>query len=94
MGALGFTLSKDLARWIRPLSLLVLIAVVVSIVMLVIGAAGSPTLSLVIYGRRRRDLVNFDFLRKRAGESDVVSLATGIFAHGHSRFTRRTAPHG
>lgn len=80
MGALGFTLSKDLARWIRPLSLLVLLAVVVSIVMLVIGAASSPILSLVIYGLSAAlILVNFNFLRKRAGENDVVWLATGIF---------------
>jgi modulator of FtsH protease len=80
MGALGFTLSKDLARWIRPLSILVLIAVVVSIVMLVIGAGGSPIVSLIIYGLSAAlILVNFNFLRKRAGESDVVWLATGIF---------------
>lgn len=80
MGALGFTLSKDLARWMRPLSILVLIAVVVSIVMLVTGAAGSPILSLVIYGLSAAlILVNFNFLRKRAGENDVVWLATGIF---------------
>ena len=80
MGALGFTLSKDLARWMRPLSILVLIAVVVSIVMLVIGAAGSPILSLIIYGLSAAlILVNFNFLRKRAGENDVVWLATGIF---------------
>ncbi len=80
MGALGFTLSKDLARWMRPLSLLVLLAVVVSILMLVIGAAGSPILSLIIYGLSAAlILVNFNFLRKRAGENDVVWLATGIF---------------
>ncbi len=80
MGALGFTLSKDLARWMRPLSILVLIAVGVSIVMLVVGAAGSPILSLLIYGLSAAlILVNFNFLRKRAGENDVVWLATGIF---------------
>ena len=80
MGALGFTLSRDLARWMRPLSLLVLLAVVVSIVMLVIGAPGSPVLSLAIYGLSAAlILVNLNFLRKRAGEDDVVWLATGIF---------------
>lgn len=41
MGALGFTMSKDLARWMRPLSILVLIAVGVSIVMLVLGAGAA-----------------------------------------------------
>ena len=80
MGALGFALSRDLARWMRPLSLLVLLAVVVSIVMLVMGAAGSPLLSLVVYGLSAAlILVDFNFLRKRAGEDDVVWLPTGIF---------------
>ena len=80
MGALGFTLSKDLARWMRPLSILVLIAVGVSIVMLVVGAAGSPILSLIIYAvSALLILVNFNYLRKRASENDVVWLATGIF---------------
>lgn len=68
MGALGFTLSRDLARWMRPLSLLVLLAVVVSIVMLVMGAPGSPVLSLVIYGLSAAlILVNLDVLPKRRG---------------------------
>lgn len=80
MGALGFTLSKDLARWMRPLSILVLIAVGVSIVMLVVGSGASPIVSLVIYAvSALLILVNFNFLRKRAGENDVVWLATGIF---------------
>jgi FtsH-binding integral membrane protein len=80
MGALGFTLSKDLARWMRPLSILVLIAVGVSIVMLVVGAGGSPILSLIIYAvSALLILVNFNYLRKRASENDVVWLATGIF---------------
>jgi modulator of FtsH protease len=80
MGALGFTLSKDLARWMRPLSLIVLIAIVASIVMLVVGAGGNPILSIIIYGvSALLILVNFNYLRKRAGEDDVVWLATGIF---------------
>jgi len=80
MGALGFALSKDLAAWMRPLSIIVMIAVGVSIVMLVVGAAGSPILSLIIYGvSALLILVNFNYLRKHAGENDVVWLATGIF---------------
>ena len=80
MGALGFTLSKDLARWMRPLSLPVLAAVGVSIVMLVTGAGGSPILSLVIYGLSALlILVDFNFLRKQGTENDVVWPATGIF---------------
>jgi len=80
MGALGFALSKDLSAWMRPLSIVVLIAVGVSIVMLVVGAAGNPIISLIIYAvSALLILVNFNYLRKRAGENDVVWLATGIF---------------
>lgn len=67
----------------RPLSILVLIAVGVSIVMLVLGAGGSPILSLVIGLSDGLSaaliLVDFNFLRWRAGANDVGWLATGIF---------------
>jgi modulator of FtsH protease len=80
MGALGFALSKDLSAWMRPLSIIVLIAVGVSIVMLVVGAAGNPIISLIIYAvSALLILVDFNYLRKRATENDVVWLATGIF---------------
>lgn len=80
MGALGFTLSKDLARWMRPLSLLVLGAVGVSLVMLMVGSAGNPILSLVIaIASALLILVDFNFLRKHGTEDHAVMLATGIF---------------
>ena len=48
--------------------------------MLVLGAGGSPILALVIYGLSAAlILVDFNFLRKRAGANDVAWLATGIF---------------
>jgi hypothetical protein len=50
LGALGFVLSKDLSRWMRPVAFLVFAAVIVPIVMLVVGAGGNPILSLIIYG--------------------------------------------
>ena len=53
---------------------------IVPIVMLVVGAGGSLTLSLIIYGLSALLItINFNYLRKRAGEDDVVWLATGIF---------------
>ncbi len=83
MGALGFTLSKDLARWMRPLSIIVLIAVGVSLVMLVTGTIGgalSPILSVVIFGASALlIMVDFNFLRKHGTEDHAVMLATGIF---------------
>ena len=82
MGALGFVLSKDLARWMRPLSFIVLGAVGVSLVALIFGGAGalSPFISLIILGASALlILVDFNYVRKHATENDVVWLATGIF---------------
>src|SRR5688500_7706059 len=48
-GALGFALSKDLARWMRPLSLLVFAACIFTIVLTLFGGTISPIISLVMY---------------------------------------------
>jgi modulator of FtsH protease len=80
MGAIGFAMSNDLARWMRPLSLIVLGAVVISIGMLVLNFDGSPILSLVIYGASAAlIMVDLNYLRKHGTERDAVWLATGIF---------------
>ncbi len=80
MGALGFALSKDLARWMRPLSLFVFGAVIVSIVLVAFGSGGSPILSLVIYGASALlIMVDLNYLRKHGTEDVAVLLATGIF---------------
>ena len=82
MGALGFALSKDLASWMRPLAIVVLIAVVISIAGLLFGGVGSlnPILSLVIFGASALlIMVDFNYLRKHGTEDDTVWLATGIF---------------
>lgn len=82
MGAVGFAMSKDLAPWMRPLTFVVLGAVVVSLAFVVIGGAGamSPILSLIIYGvSAALIMVYFNYLRKHGTEDDTVLLATGIF---------------
>lgn len=82
MGAAGFALSKDLAPWMRPLSLAVMGAVVVSLVFLVFGGAGalSPVISLAIFGLSAAlIMVDFNYLRKHGTADDTVMLATGIF---------------
>jgi modulator of FtsH protease len=82
MGALGFTLSKDLAGWMRPLSFVVLGAVGISLIALIFGGLGalSPFISLIILGASALlILVDFNYTRKHATEDDVVWLATGIF---------------
>ena len=79
-GALGFALSKDLARWMRPLSLLVFAACAFTIVLTLFGGTLSPIVSLVIYGLSAALIVvDFNYLRKHGTENDTVWLATGIF---------------
>jgi modulator of FtsH protease len=78
-GATGFLLSKDLARWMKPLTLVVLGLVAVSFVMVVIGSS-SPMLSLAIGGvSALLIVVDFNYLRKHGTADDAIWLATGIF---------------
>ena len=80
MGALGFALSKDLASWMRPLSLLVFAAVLVSLVMVLFASGGNPILSLIIYGLSALlIMVDVNYMRKHGTEDQAVLLATGIF---------------
>jgi FtsH-binding integral membrane protein len=82
MAAIGLLLSKDLAPWMRPLSLIVLVAVGISIGALLFGGVGSlhPVLSLVIFAvSALLIMVDFNYLRKHGTEADTVWLATGIF---------------
>ena len=79
-GSLGFALSKDLARWMRPLSLVVFAACIVTIVLTLFAGSVSPLLSGAIYLLSAALIVvDFNFLRKHGTEADAVWLATGIF---------------
>jgi len=79
-GALGFVLSKDLAPWMRPLSLLVFVACVGTIVWSLFAGSISPVVSLVIYALSAALIVvDFNYIRKHGTEADAVWLATGIF---------------
>ena len=79
-GALGFALSKDLARWMRPLALLVFGACMFTIVLTLFGGTISPIISLVIYGLSAAlIMVDFNYIRKHGTENDAIWLATGIF---------------
>jgi FtsH-binding integral membrane protein len=79
-GSLGFALSKDLARWMRPLSLLVFAACIVSIVVVVAGGTMSPLLSGAIFLLSAGLIVvDFNYLRKHGTGADAIWLATGIF---------------
>ena len=79
-GAIGFLLSKDLAPWMKPLSLLVFVACIGTIVWSLTAGPVSPLLSLAIYGLSALLIVvDFNFLRKHGTERDTIWLATGIF---------------
>lgn len=79
-GAIGFFIGKDLAGWLRPLSIVVFGLVIVSLVLILFGSGGSPLLSLAIAGVSAvLILVDLNYLRRHGTEDDVVLLATGIF---------------
>ncbi|HET8756431.1 MAG TPA: Bax inhibitor-1 family protein [Solirubrobacteraceae bacterium] len=79
-GALGFALSKDLAPWMRPVSLIVFAACMGTIIWSLFGGTISPLLSAGIYLLSALLIViDFNFLRKHGTERDAIWLATGIF---------------
>jgi modulator of FtsH protease len=79
-GALGFALSKDLAPWMRPVSLLVFAACMGTIIWSLFGGTISPLISAGIYLLSALLIViDFNFLRKHGTERDSIWLATGIF---------------
>jgi FtsH-binding integral membrane protein len=79
-GALGFMLSKDLARWMRPLSMVVFAICIGTVVWTLVAGEISPVVSGVIYLLSAALIVvDFNFLRKHGTERDTIWLATGIF---------------
>jgi modulator of FtsH protease len=79
-GSLGFALSKDLARWLRSLSLIVFAVCAASIVIILVSGTLSPLVSGGIYLLSAALIaVDFNYLRKHGTEDDAVILATGIF---------------
>jgi FtsH-binding integral membrane protein len=79
-GALGFMLSKDLARWMRPLSMVVFAICIGTVVWTLVAGEISPVVSGIIYLLSAALIVvDFNFLRKHGTERDTIWLATGIF---------------
>lgn len=80
MGAYGMATSKDLAKWMRPLSFAMLGLFAVSLLLLLFGMGGNPILSLAVLAVASALLVvDFNYVRRHATEDDVVWIATGIF---------------
>jgi FtsH-binding integral membrane protein len=78
--SLGFVLSKELARWMRPLALIVFALCCGTILWTLFGGTISPLLSLGIYALSALLIVvDFNYLRKHGTERDTIWLATGIF---------------
>lgn len=79
----GTLIAKDLSAWMKPLSILLLIAVGVSWALLIFGGGGGiagDVVSLAIGALSAVAIViYFNFLRLQATEDDVIWLATGIF---------------
>jgi FtsH-binding integral membrane protein len=79
-GALGFVLSKDLAPWMRPVSLIVFAACMGTIIWSLFGGTISPLVSAGIYlVSALLIVIDFNFIRKHGTERDAIWLATGIF---------------
>ncbi len=80
LGAGGMATSKDLARWMRPLSLAMLVLFAVGLLLILFGSGGSPLFSVLVLGVASALLVvDFNYVRRHATEDDVIWLATGIF---------------
>lgn len=80
MGAYGTATSKDLSRWMRPLSYALLGVIAISLIALLFGSGGSPLISFAVLVLSSLILiVDFNYLRRQATEDDVIWLATGIF---------------
>jgi modulator of FtsH protease len=82
-GAGGTLIAKDLSGWMRPVSLILLVAIGISWALLIFGGGGGiagDALSLVIGAVSAVSIViYFNVLRLQATEDDVVWIATGIF---------------
>jgi modulator of FtsH protease len=79
-GCAGLIIARDLARWMRPVALIVFVAALASWVLVIVNSELSPILSLVIYGFSALLLViDFNYLRRHGTENDAIWLATGIF---------------
>jgi FtsH-binding integral membrane protein len=79
-GSLGFMLSKDLAPWMRPVSMIVFAACMGTIIWSLFGGTISPLVSAGIYlVSALLIVIDFNYLRKHGTERDSIWLATGIF---------------
>jgi modulator of FtsH protease len=85
---IGTFTSHDLARWMKPVSLVVFGVVAVSWIMALTSHGANPIVSIAIaVVSAVLIVIDFNFLRRRATEDDVIWLATGIFVSIINIFT-------
>lgn len=78
--ALGTFTARDLAKWMKPLSLIVFVFALGSWLLFALGSGGSPIVSIVIgLVSALLIVVDFNYLRRHGTQDDVIWLATGIF---------------
>jgi modulator of FtsH protease len=88
MAALGLFLSKDLAPWMKPITLTAFVVFGIAIVWSLVAGPLPAFMSLLIYGIFALLLVvDFNYLRKHGTEDDAIWLATGIFVSIVNIFT-------
>lgn len=76
----GTFTSRDLVRWMFPVSMIVFVSAIGTWVMCAMSSGVSPILSAVIgVFSAVLIVIDFNYLRRRATEDDVIWLATGIF---------------
>ncbi|MDO9352526.1 MAG: Bax inhibitor-1 family protein [Solirubrobacteraceae bacterium] len=76
----GTFAARDLARWMRPVSLIVFVLAISTWITCAVGSGVSPIVSGAI-GLLSAALIviDFNYLRRHAEKDDVIWLATGIF---------------
>lgn len=78
--SIGTLTSSDLAKWMRPLTLIVFATVLLSWILFAVGSGGSPIISGIVgVISALLIVVDFNYLRRHATEDDIVWIATGIF---------------
>ncbi len=76
----GSFTAHDLKSWMRPVSLVLIVAVALSWFLCFAHAPSPPILSAAIgFFSAVAIIVDFNYLRRHATQADVVVLATGIF---------------
>jgi modulator of FtsH protease len=80
MGFPALNIPGDLARWMYPLSLVVLVGVTVSVMLFLLGAHTYPWISVVIFTASAGLVaVYINYMQRRISQVRPVAVAIGVF---------------